>query len=212
MFQRVASTAWIILPLLVVWVGVRRPHEAPKLSENAGGVEAIKDHKPNTAAAINDEDKTSAGSVIEEQADEMLKASSEVVTSLSAADLAVQTDRWLGQIVSVEMNCFYADVGEFRCVSDGARVDLSMIRPEPIEDALQRDCASIRSATASRCRRTIRFLYAGYSQLPVGRFDSVTLVEAANGVAVSLDDYPGKGRTLYRTRSSVKQTGNETNK
>jgi hypothetical protein len=166
------------------------------------------------AAPVSDaEDKTSAVdrhiSALDEQVDELLNASSEVVTSLSAADLAVQTNRWLGQIVSVEMNCFYADVGEFRCVSAGARVDLSMIRPEMVEEGLQRDCASIQAATAARCRLTIRFLYAGYRTLPIGRVDSVTLVEAANDLAVSLDKITispderlGKGRAQYRKRSA----------
>ena len=83
-------------------------------------------------------------------------------TSVTAADLSVQTRRYNGEAVRTKAKCFHADRSEFRCMtSAGTRIDFSWIAPTELQNDIERACSSLTAAGTARCEYNIRFFYEG---------------------------------------------------
>ncbi len=136
---------------------------------------------------------------VADRTDDLLDAADADVVRLEGDDLAVQTRRWAGKIVSARMSCFYADVGDYRCLAGPARVDFTMIMPEAAAGALRRDCDRIRRLDSSACRKTIRFVYSAMRHVVKDDGSTAIMVEAKDAFGVD-PEYRGFGRRLYRKR------------
>lgn len=97
-------------------------------------------------------------------------ASSSDFTAISAGDLSVQTHKWDMKILQVELNCFYADAGDFRCTGPRSRVDFTALYPDSERKIIERDCDTIDKSQTRRCRRTLRFTYESFEEMDVGGF------------------------------------------
>jgi hypothetical protein len=114
-----------------------------------------------------------------------LLAKADGVIKVSSRDLGVQTHKWDGKIVQARLNCFYADVGDYRCTGPNARVDFALILPESAGGSIDRNCDTIEKSQRAACKKTVRFIYRGFHELDVGGFvGKLTVVVPAEGTAM----------------------------
>lgn len=112
---------------------------------------------------------------------------------ISAADLSVQSHKWDHKIIQVDLSCFYADVGDFRCTGPRSRVDFTALYPDSEREILERDCDTLDKSRAKKCQRTLRFTYEGFEEMEVGGFLGKLTVARAGldlGVIMPARDRP----------------------
>jgi hypothetical protein len=104
---------------------------------------------------------------------------------ISAADLSVQSHKWDQKIIQVELSCFYADAGDFRCTGPHSRVDFTSLYPDSEREIIERDCDTITKSQTRKCRRTLRFTYEGFEEMDVGGlFGKITVARAGLNIGV----------------------------
>ncbi|WP_457798140.1 hypothetical protein [Methylocystis sp. S23] len=151
---------------------------------------------PKAAANVNDERPSADTSEDMSARLERIAgafASSSDFTAISAGDLSVQTHKWDMKILQVELNCFYADVGDFRCTGPRSRVDFTALYPDSERKMIERDCDTIDKSQTKKCRRTLRFTYEGFEEMDVGGFLGKLTVARAGlnlGVIMPARDQP----------------------
>ena len=107
------------------------------------------------------------------------------VRKLSAADLAVQTKKWAGKKVQGTFSCFYADVDEFRCIANRARVDFTSLEPPEARKRLEDQCDTIERSNRKTCTVNIQFTYEESDIRQNGLFQmTVITAEDNKGVVV----------------------------
>jgi hypothetical protein len=95
-----------------------------------------------------------------------LALADEAPKKLSAADLAVQTHKWDGKVIQMNVQCFYADVDEYRCMIGGGagafvRVDFAEVEPAEIKKAMDDNCDTIEKMLTRGCSFQVTFTYMG---------------------------------------------------
>lgn len=102
--------------------------------------------------------------------------------------LSTVSGRYAGKKVEAKVNCFAADIDDYRCfvVGDGtlARLDLRAILPKEAADMLQKYCDTAKKSHRNKaCTLNIRFLYV--SSETQDRVDySVTEITAEDDTAL----------------------------
>lgn len=119
-------------------------------------------------------------------------AAEDSVKKLTAMDLAVQTHKWDGKKIEVQLRCFYADKDEYRCATGmGARVDFTKISNEAGKDFLDENCDTLAKVASRNCMVTVRFTYSGNSREASGSGQQMTVVQAEDDTG---EIVPNKGR------------------
>jgi hypothetical protein len=89
---------------------------------------------------------------------------------LSADDLSVETHKWDGKSIQTVVQCFYADIDEYRCAvlaSSGlpftgkttVRIDFKSIEPADMKKAVEDNCDTIGKMSTKGCRFQAVFTY-----------------------------------------------------
>lgn len=166
---------------------VEAASNAPAASETAAPAiiaqEQPAPEPPVNAPAAGDDKSQDTADRIKRIADAF--ASSPDFTAISPSDLSVQTHKWDMKLVQVDLSCFYADVGDFRCTGPRSRVDFDALYPESEAKMIERDCDTIAKSQSRKCRRTIRFSYEGFHEMDVGGFyGKLTVAQAGLNIGV----------------------------
>lgn len=108
-----------------------------------------------------------------------------VFRKIAPADLAIESHKWDGLSVETALNCFYADVAEFRCfdVRSFARVRVDFSEMDPAgEGYLKAHCDTSAAADGRACFVKLHFVYGGYNREELGGLTGhVTFVHPKDG-------------------------------
>lgn len=103
------------------------------------------------------------------------------VRRVSPEDLRVETHKWDGKVIETKVNCFYADVNEFRCVANNLRVDFSEVIPNQAQAFLEKECDTIQKASRKACSVFVRFKYSSYERKDSNNiYGATTLIGAVD--------------------------------
>jgi hypothetical protein len=107
-----------------------------------------------------------------------LPVAAQEVRRLTAADLAIQTSKWNGKKIEVQLRCFFADSDEYRCAAGGARVDFVKIINSNGKTHVEENCDTLSKLARPDCVVIVRFVYAGFDTMRTPKRDELTVVIA----------------------------------
>lgn len=83
--------------------------------------------------------------------------------NVDAEDLAIAPNKFIDKNIAIkDLQCFYADKNEYRCISSHHGIILMIVvgdvTPQSEKDRLENDCGKIKNLTSASCRRALRFV------------------------------------------------------
>jgi hypothetical protein len=101
------------------------------------------------------------------------------VVLVPSSELRERTHRWDGRTVETTVNCFHADIGEYRCTAGRhASIDFSDLEPYEARENLEKNCGTLEKSFSDQCTVTIRFIFESFDEMEIGASGRLTLVRA----------------------------------
>ena len=110
----------------------------------------------------------------------------------------MQTKKWAGKKVQGTFSCFYADVDEFRCIANRARVDFTSLEPPEARKRLEDQCDTIERSNRKTCTVNIQFTYEESDIRQNGLFQMTVITAMAKQTARGAVDVPSYVQAFER--------------